>query len=74
MNWIFSLQKSISKLIFAGNKDGKNPGQNRLKIQFIELDFSKLIFQRSSIDQQVGRGKTHYDEPDQRYPTHQRSY
>ena len=52
MNWILSLQKSILKLIFAGFTDSKNPGQNRIKIQFIELDFSKLIFQISSTDQQ----------------------
>ena len=30
----------------------KNPVRNRLKIQFIELDFPKLIFQKSSTDQQ----------------------
>ena len=30
----------------------KNPVRNRLKIQFIEHDFSNLIFQKSSIDQQ----------------------
>ena len=30
----------------------KNPVQSRLKIQFVELDFSKLIFQKSSTDQQ----------------------
>ena len=47
MNWIFSLQKWISKLIFAGYQI-----RNRLKIQFVELDFSKLIFQKSSTDQQ----------------------
>ena len=29
----------------------KNPVRNRLKIQFVELDFSKLIFQKSSTDQ-----------------------
>ena len=52
MNWIFSLQKSISKLIFAGYTGSKNPVGNRLKIQFIELVFSKLIFQKSSTDQQ----------------------
>ena len=51
-NWIFSLQKSISKLIFAGYTGSKNPVRNRLKIQFVELDFSKLIFQKSSTDQQ----------------------
>ena len=44
MNWIFSLQKSISKLIFAGYTGSKNPVRNRLKIQFVQLDFSKLIF------------------------------
>ena len=48
-NWIFSLQKSISKLIFAGSK---NPVWNRLNIQLAELEFSKLIFQKSSTDQQ----------------------
>jgi hypothetical protein len=48
----FSLQKSISKLIFAGYTGSKNPVRNRLKIQFVELDFSKLIFQKSSTDQQ----------------------
>jgi hypothetical protein len=51
MNWIFSLQKSISKLIFslqksisklifAGYTGSKNQVRNRLKIQFVELDFS----------------------------------
>ena len=33
----------------------KNQVRNRLKIQFIKLDFSKLIFQKSSIDQQGDR-------------------
>ena len=51
-NWIFSLQTSISKLIFAGYTGSKNQVRNRLKIQFVELDFSKLIFQKSSTDQQ----------------------
>ena len=51
-NWNFSLQKSISKLIFAGYTGSKNQVQNRLKIHFIELDFSKLICQKSSTDQQ----------------------
>ena len=50
-NWIFSLQKSISKLIFAGYTGSKNSVWNRLKIQFVELNFSKLIFQKSSTDQ-----------------------
>ena len=48
--WIFNLQKSISKLIFAGYTSSKNPVQNRLKIQFVELDFSNLIFQKSTTD------------------------
>ena len=47
-----SLQKSISKLIFAGYTGSKNQVRNRLRIQFVELDFSKLIFQKSSADQQ----------------------
>ena len=62
-NWIFSLfrtdffclcslQKSILKLIFASYTGSKNPVRNRIKIQFVELDFSKLIFQKSSTDQQ----------------------
>ena len=46
------LQKSISKLIFAGYTGSKNQVRNRLKIKFVELDFSKLIFQKSSTDQQ----------------------
>ena len=41
-NWIFSLQKSILKSFI--NTCIKNPVQNRLKIQFIQLDFSQLIF------------------------------
>ena len=49
---ILSLQKSISKLIFACCTGSKNPVRNRLKIQFFKLDFSKLIFQKSSMDQQ----------------------
>ena len=51
-NWIFNLQKLILKLIFAGYKGSKNPVRNRLNIQFFELDFSSLIFQKSSTDQQ----------------------
>jgi len=50
-NWIFSLQKLISKLIFAGYTGSKIPVRNRLKIQSIKLDFSKLIFQKTSTDQ-----------------------
>ena len=51
-NWIFNVQRSISKLIFAGYKCSKNPVRNRLKIQFAKLDFSNLIFQNSNTDQQ----------------------
>jgi hypothetical protein len=39
-------------LIFTGYTGSKHPVRNRLKIQFTELDFSKLIFQKSSTDQQ----------------------
>jgi len=35
----------------AGYTGSKNSFQNRLKIQFAELDFSKLIFPKSSTDQ-----------------------
>ena len=38
------------KLIFAGYTGSKNSVWNRLKIQFVELDFSNLIFQKSSTD------------------------
>ena len=47
---IFNLQKSILKSIFAGYTGSKNPVRNKLKIQFVELDFSNLIFQKSSTD------------------------
>jgi hypothetical protein len=40
---------------FAGCTGSKNPVQNRLKIQFVEIDFSKLIFPKSSTDQQGAR-------------------
>ena len=43
-------RKSILKLIFAGYTGSKNPVRNRLKIQFFELDFSTLIFEKSSTD------------------------
>ena len=56
-NWIFSQQKSILKLIFAGYTGSKNPVRNRLKIQLVKLDFSKLIFHKSSTNQQ---GETQY--------------
>ena len=41
-NWIFSLQKSISKLIFADYTGSKNQVRNRKKIHFAELDFSEI--------------------------------
>ena len=34
-------------MIFAGYTGSKNPVQNGLKFQFIELDFSNLIFQKT---------------------------
>ena len=43
---------SISNLNFAGYTGSKSQVQNRLKIQFVELDYSKFIFQKSSMDQQ----------------------
>ena len=60
MNWIFSLQKSISKLIYAGYTGSKNPVRNRLKIQFVEHDFSNLIFQKSSTGGQGNRQPNFY--------------
>ena len=48
--WKIKLQKSISKLIFAGYTGSKNPVWNRLKIQFIEVDIYNLIFQKSNTD------------------------
>ena len=39
-------------MIFAGYTGSKNPVWNRLKIQFVELDFYKLIFQKSIRDPQ----------------------
>jgi len=47
-----SLQKSSSKLIFVGYTSSTNPVRNRLKILFVELDFSNLICQKSSTDGQ----------------------
>ena len=52
-NWIFNLQKSISKLIFAGYTGSKNPVRNRLKVQSVELDFSNLIFPTLFFENQV---------------------
>ena len=48
-------KKLISKLIFAGCTGSKDQVRNKLKIQFIELDFSNLIFQKSGRDQQGGK-------------------
>ena len=56
-NWILHLQKSILKLIFADYTGSKNPVRNRLKIQFVELDFSNLIFQKSSMCKSVCNNK-----------------
>ena len=39
-------------MIFVSYMGSKNPVRNRLKIQFDEPDFYKLIFQKSSSDQQ----------------------
>ena len=39
-------------MIFTCYTGSKNQVGNRLKIQFVELDFSELIFQQSSTDQQ----------------------
>ena len=52
MNWIFSQQKSILKLVFAGYAGSKNQVRNRLKKQFVQVDLSRLIFQKLSTDQQ----------------------
>ena len=43
-SWKNPVQKSISKFIFAGYTGSKNPVQNRLKIQFVELDFSEIKY------------------------------
>ena len=59
-NWIFSLQKSISKLIFEGYTGSKNQVQNRLKIQFVELDFSQLIFQKNKYRSARGKSGLHF--------------
>jgi hypothetical protein len=37
-------KSSLTNWIFAGYTGSKNPVQNRLKIQFIELDFSKIKY------------------------------
>ena len=48
----FQSAKINSELVFAGYTGSKNQVLNRLKLQFIELDFFDLIFQKSSTDQQ----------------------
>jgi hypothetical protein len=61
-NWIFNLQKSISKLIFAGYTGSKNPVRNIIKIQFLELDFSNLIFQKIRYKSTGGKTEIIYPE------------
>ena len=52
-SWKNEVQRTgFLKLICAGYTGSKKQVRNRLKIQFVELDFSKLIFQKSSTDQQ----------------------
>ena len=51
--WMFNMQKSISKLIFAGYTGSKNPVRNRLKKQFIELDFSKIKYRWIGVRQDL---------------------
>ena len=43
-------KSSLTNWIFAGYTDSKNPVRNRIKIQFVKLDFSNMIFQKSSKD------------------------
>jgi len=49
----------ILNWIFAGYTSNKNQVLNRVKIQFVKLDNSKLIFQKSSKDQQGERNEDH---------------
>ena len=42
-NWISSLQKSISKLIFAGYTGSKNPVRNRLIARKSALEKTQLL-------------------------------
>ena len=46
----FQPEKKNSIIIFPGNRGSKNPVWNRLKIQFVKIGFSNLIFQKSSTD------------------------
>ena len=51
--WKIKFEKSrLMNLIFTACVASKNQVRNRLKIKFIKLDFSNLIFQKSSTDQQ----------------------
>ena len=49
--WFFTCIILISKLIVAGYTGSKTPVWNRLKIRYVELDFSNLIFQKPSTDE-----------------------
>ena len=51
---------STLNLNFAGYTSSKNQGRNRPKMEFVEIHFSKSIFQKSSADQQ-GVWNPHYD-------------
>ena len=48
-NWIFNLQKLISKLSFSGYTGSKNTIRNRLKILFVEHDFKFLNWRIAKI-------------------------
>ena len=49
-------------MIFASYMGSKNPVRNRLKIQFDEPDFYKLIFQKSSTYRSTGgKAETHFE-------------
>ena len=50
--WISVLRSSSRSNATHSIGELKNPVRNRLKIQFVKLDFSKFIFQKSSADQQ----------------------
>ena len=43
-------KSSLTNWIFVGYTGSKNQVRKRLKIQFVQLDFFKLIFQKSSTD------------------------
>jgi hypothetical protein len=50
-----SLKNQVRRTVFLAYTGSKSLVWKRLKIQFIELDFSKLIFQKSRTDQQGDR-------------------